>query len=88
MTQLEKSQAKMAIREATRMWQRNEDPYYIAKTLLKQSYRLRQLEALLKKAEELLQANSSSQAGQELRKAIDELNQLTQNTDTEQSYLM
>ena len=45
------TEAKMAIREATRMHLNHEDPYFMGKTILRQSYRLKLLEKILVKTE-------------------------------------
>ncbi len=79
------TEAKMAIREATRMHQRCEDPYYIGKTILRQNYRIKLLEQVLAKAEAYILADKEGQAEAELVAAINRINSIVDdNKNSEQ----
>ena len=54
MSKIDPKELKMAMREAARMREANEDPYYLASSLLVQSFRIRQLENIANLAEQLL----------------------------------
>jgi hypothetical protein len=47
----------MAIREAIRMRESDEDPYYIAQTLLNQDLSIKKLKIVLEKTQQLLDEN-------------------------------
>lgn len=61
----------MALREAARMRETSEDPYFIAKVLLNQNFRIRQLEAVLERAGQYLENNDSEELADELAEAIE-----------------
>ncbi len=48
---------QMAIREAIRMRESDEDPYYIAQTLLNQDLSIKKLKIVLEKTQQLLDEN-------------------------------
>jgi hypothetical protein len=74
-------EAKMAIREATRMHLHHQDPYYIGKTMLRQSYRIRLLENVLLKTQAYILSCEGSKAEAELVAAIDKVNCTTSKPD-------
>lgn len=71
MAKLEAKEFKMALREAARMRESNEDPYFLAASLLQQNFRVRQLEGVANLAEELLQSGSSDELLEQLQQAIE-----------------
>ena len=77
------TEAKMAIREATRMHLNHEDPYFMGKTILRQSYRLKLLEEILVKTETYILSSEGSKeeaefkTSQELIEAINKVNTIS-----------
>jgi hypothetical protein len=70
MAKLDPNNFKMALREAARMRETNEDPYFLATSLLKQNFRVRQLESVAKLAEQILQAGTSEELLEQLQQAL------------------
>jgi len=70
MAKLDPKNFKMALREATRMREANEDPYYLATSLLNQNFRVRQLESVANLADEILQNGSSEEVLEQLQQAL------------------
>jgi hypothetical protein len=71
------TEAKMAIREATRMHLNHEDPYFVGKTILRQSYRLKLLEKILVKTEAYILSSEGSKEEADLIEAIDKVNTIS-----------
>ena len=71
------TEAKMAIREATRMHLNHEDPYFMGKTILRQSYRLKLLEEILVKTETYILSSKGSKEEAELIEAINKVNTIS-----------
>jgi hypothetical protein len=71
------TEAKMAIREATRMHLNHEDPYFMGKTILRQSYRLKLLEEILVKTETYILSSEGSKEEAELIEAINKVNTIS-----------
>jgi hypothetical protein len=71
------TEAKMAIREATRMHLNHEDPYFMGKTMLRQSYRLKLLEKILVKTETYILSSEGSKEEAELIEAINKVNTIS-----------
>lgn len=67
----------MAIREATRMHLNHEDPYFMGKTILRQSYRLKLLEEILVKTETYILSSEGSKEEAELIEAINKVNTIS-----------
>ena len=61
MTKIDPKELKMAMREAARMREANEDPYYLASSLLTQSFRIRQLENIANLAEQLIKGEGTAE---------------------------
>jgi hypothetical protein len=70
MAKLDPKNFKMALREAARMREANEDPYFLATSLLNQNFRVRQLETVANLAEQLLQDGSSDELLEQLEEAL------------------
>tara|TARA_B110000238_G_C15945539_1_gene360904 strand:- start:219 stop:485 length:267 start_codon:yes stop_codon:yes gene_type:complete len=70
-------EVKMAIREATRMHLYHEDPYFVGKTILRQSYRVKLLESVLAKTEAYILAGEGSKEEAALVAAINKVNTST-----------
>jgi hypothetical protein len=71
------TEAKMAIREAARMHLNHEDPYFMGKTILRQSYRLKLLEKILLKTEAYIFSSEGSKEEAELIEAINKVNTIS-----------
>jgi hypothetical protein len=71
------TEAKMAIREATRMHLNHEDPYFMGKTILRQSYRLKLLEKILVKTETYILSSEGSKEEADLIDAINKVNTIS-----------
>lgn len=71
MAKLDPKNFKMALREATRMREANEDPYYLATALLTQNFRLRQLESVASLADQILQTGTSEEVLEQLQQALE-----------------
>jgi hypothetical protein len=71
------TEAKMAIRAATRMQLNPEDPSFMGKTLLRQSYRLKLLEKILVKTETYILSSEGSKEEAELIEAINKVNTIS-----------
>lgn len=63
---------KMALAEAGRMREHDEDPHHIAKVLLNEHYRLHLLEKVMKQAELLYHSGFAVQEQTKLSKVIDD----------------
>lgn len=70
MSKLDPKELKMAMREAARMREANEDPYYLASSLLVQSFRIRQLENIADLAEQLVKSGPSEEIQSQLTEAL------------------
>jgi hypothetical protein len=70
MAKLDPKELKMAMREAARMREANEDPYFLAGTILTQNFRIRQLEAVALAAEGLLENGVSADTLDKLQEAL------------------
>ena len=70
MSKLDPKELKMAMREAARMREANEDPYYLASSLLVQSFRIRQLENIANLAEQLVKNGPSEEIQVQLTEAL------------------
>ncbi|MFQ3322803.1 MAG: hypothetical protein ACI90U_000615 [Pseudomonadales bacterium] len=70
-------EVKMAIREATRMHLHHEDPYFVGKTILRQSYRVKLLESVLVKTEAYILSGEGSKEQAALVAAINKVNTIT-----------
>lgn len=70
----------MALREAARMRETSEDPYFIAKVLLNQNFRIRQLEAVLERAGQYLEHSESEELADELAEAIEKAESVQKGT--------
>lgn len=70
MAKLDPKELKMAMREAARMREANEDPYFLAASILTQNFRIRQLEHVASAAERLLQAGPSEALLIDLQQAL------------------
>lgn len=74
MAKLDPKEFKMALREAARMREANEDPYFLATSLLNQNFRIRQLEGVAKLAEEMLRSGTSEELVEQLQQALEAIN--------------
>lgn len=74
MAKLDPKEFKMALREAARMRESNEDPYFLATSLLNQNFRIRQLEGVAKLAEQILQSGTSEEVLEQLQLALEATN--------------
>ncbi|CAH0991391.1 hypothetical protein SIN8267_01495 [Sinobacterium norvegicum] len=75
------TERQMAVREAIRMRESEEDPYYLAKTMLNQDLSLKKLMIVLDKAETLLEASDSEdEINTELAAAIATVYRVINNT--------
>ena len=70
MAKLDPKELKLAMREAARMREANEDPYFLAASILTQNFRIRQLEHVASAAERLLQAGPSEALLIDLQQAL------------------
>ena len=70
MSKLDPKELKMAMREAARMREANEDPYYLASSLLVQSFRIRQLENIANLAAQLIKDGPSEDIQAQLTEAL------------------
>ncbi len=70
MAKLDPKNFKMALREAARMREANEDPYYLATALLNQNFRLRQLENIANLAEQVLQSGATDELLEQMQAAL------------------
>ena len=70
MSKLDPKELKMAMREAARMREANEDPYYLASSLLMQSFRIRQLENIANLAAQLIKDGPSEDIQAQLTEAL------------------
>ena len=70
MAKLDPKNFKMALREAARMREANEDPYFLATALLNQNFRLRQLESVANLAEQVLQSGATDELLEQLQAAL------------------
>ena len=70
MSKTDPKELKMAMREAARMREANEDPYYLASSLLVQSFRIRQLENIANLAEQLIKEGPSEDIQTQLTEAL------------------
>jgi hypothetical protein len=70
MSKIDPKAMKMAMREAARMREANEDPYYLATSLLGQNFRIRQLENIANLAEQLADCCDSQEIQNQLREAL------------------
>lgn len=71
MAKQESNHFKMALREAARMREANEDPYYLATSLLNQNFRIRQLEGVANLAEKILQSGTSEELLEQMQQALE-----------------
>ena len=60
----------MAMREAARMREANEDPYFLATSLMAQSCKIRQLEIVASLAEQLVESGDSAELLDKLADAL------------------
>ncbi len=70
MAKLDPKNFKMALREAARMREANEDPYFLATSLLNQNFRLRQLESVANLAEQILQSGTTDELLEQMQEAL------------------
>jgi hypothetical protein len=70
MAKLDPKNFKMALREAARMREANEDPYFLATSLLNQNFRIRQLESVAQLAAQILQSGTSEELLEQLQQAL------------------
>jgi hypothetical protein len=70
MAKLDPKNFKMALREAARMREANEDPYFLATSLLNQNFRLRQLENVANLAEQILQSGATDELLEQMQEAL------------------
>ncbi len=70
MAKLDPKNFKMALREAARMREANEDPYFLATALLNQNFRLRQLESVANLAEQVLQSGTTDELLEQMQAAL------------------
>ena len=70
MAKLDPKNFKMALREAARMREANEDPYFLATSLLNQNFRLRQLESVANLAEQILQSGATDELLEQMQDAL------------------
>jgi flagellin-like hook-associated protein FlgL len=70
MAKLDPKNFKMALREAARMREANEDPYFLATSLLNQNFRLRQLESVANLAEQILQSGATDELLEQIQEAL------------------
>lgn len=70
MARLDPKEHRMAMREAARMREANEDPYFLASSLLAQSFKIRQLENVASLAEQLIESNNSEELREKLAEAL------------------
>ena len=73
-------QLKQALSTAIDMRERQQDPHFIAKTLLNSQYRLEQMAQVLKMTEHYLKSGQDEQLHARLVKAIDHYHQLEDRT--------
>ncbi len=71
MAKLDPKNFKMALREAARMREANEDPYYLATSLLNQNFRVRQLESVANLADQILQTGTTEELLEQLQQALE-----------------
>jgi hypothetical protein len=71
MAKLDPKNFKMALREAARMREANEDPYYLATSLLNQNFRVRQLESVANLADQILQTGTTEEVLEQLQQALE-----------------
>ena len=64
----------MAIREATRMHLNHQDPYFVGRTMLRQSYRLKLLEKVLLNTQAYILSGVGSKEEAELIEVINKVN--------------
>jgi hypothetical protein len=75
------TERQMAVKEAIRMRENEEDPYYLAKTVLNQDLCVKKLMIVLDKAETLLeQSDSTEEINIELATAIATVYRVINNT--------
>jgi hypothetical protein len=67
-------EVKMAIREATRMHLNHQYPYFLGKTMLRQSYRLKLLEKVLLNTQAYILSGGGSKEEAELINVINKVN--------------
>ncbi len=70
MSKIDPKELKMAMREAARMREANEDPYSLASSLLVQSYRIRPLDNIANLAEQLHKDGASEEIHAQLTEAL------------------
>lgn len=70
MAKLDPKNFKMALRESARMREANEDPYFLATSLLNQNFRVRQLESVATLAEQILENGASEELLEQLQLAL------------------
>lgn len=70
MAYLDPKELKMALREAARMREKNEDPYFLGRSLLNQNFRIKQLERVMELAEKLAGQCEDAELVEELSTAI------------------
>ena len=71
MAHLDPKELKMALREAARMREKNEDPYCLGRSLLNQNFRIKQLERVMELAAKLASEAESSEITEDLLAAIE-----------------
>ena len=70
MAHLDPKELKMALREAARMREKNEDPYFLGRTVLNQNFRIKQLERVMELADRLASGSEDAELIEELNTAI------------------
>lgn len=73
MAKLDPKELKMAMREAARMREANEDPYFLATSILTQNFRIRQLESVASLAGQVLESGPSEDLLEALQQALENL---------------
>lgn len=74
MAKLDPKNFKMALREAARMREATEDPYFLATSLMNQNFRVRQLEGVARLAEQILDNGTSEELLEQLQLALQVIN--------------
>ncbi|MDQ8038086.1 MAG: hypothetical protein REI12_11745 [Pedobacter sp.] len=77
------SELQQAIRTAIKMRESDQDPDFVAKTLLNQNYRLQKLERLLETTRRFLHAGQSVTDRRQLLKVLEEAEKAAADPDTQ-----
>lgn len=76
MAHLDPKELKMALREAARMREKNEDPYFLGRSVLNQNFRIKHLERVMELADKLASSCEDAELAEELGAAITTVREL------------